>query len=102
MSNKVSEVVTTILEQLGGRKFQAMTGAHNMVAVDENTLSLKFKGSNKANYLQVRYVPATDLYTIEIGKVRGLKYDVVDITNNAYADMLQRVFTKVTGLYTTI
>ena len=46
-TQKVLDVPTTILAQLGGRRFMAMTGA--VVFGDETSLTVGFKGSRQAN-----------------------------------------------------
>jgi len=91
-------VAKEILEQLGGNKFIAMTGAHNL-ANDGNNLCLKFKGSNKANYLRIT-LTSMDLYTIEFAKISGTNIHWHSMYKGCYNDMLQDIFTKVTGLNT--
>lgn len=94
------QVQETILQQLGGRKFIAMTGA-SCYADGENTLVVKFKGSQKANIMYVT-LNGLDLYDVKIAKYSGLNVKTIDETENADAEMLAPLFTKVTGLYTSI
>lgn len=96
------ETVKEILNQLGGNKFVVMTGAHTILKHDDNTLSLKFRGSRRANYLKVQYIPSIDLYTVTIGKIGAKTYKVISQTEGVYNDMLQELFTRVTGLYTSL
>jgi len=80
MAIDAKAIATEILNQLGAGRFQAMVGAHNMAFGDDdgNTyLSLKFKGSKKANYLKVSLTPL-DTYKVEVGKIWGMKYKVVE------------------------
>lgn len=90
------EVAKTILQQLGGKQFQMMTGAKNFVA-DEN--SLKFKiGSNakRVGYVRIQLDP-DDTYTVQFMSSSGKLIKELDMI---YADQLQSVFTDYTGMYT--
>lgn len=61
-ANKM-KIANAILEQLGGNKFIAMTGAKNFVS-DGNTLRMTLpKNRSKANRLYVT-LDATDTYTM--------------------------------------
>ena len=61
------KVANTILEQLGGQKFLAMTGANHLVA-DGNTLRMTLpKNASKANRLYIT-LDATDTYTMHFFK----------------------------------
>jgi len=95
------EVAGTILQQLGGRKFMVMVGAHNLVCSDEGcgTMMLKFKGSKVANYLKIT-LTSMDLYDVEFGKIWGGNYKVVKKVEGYYNDMLVSLFEETTGLYT--
>ncbi len=91
-------IAKEILDQLGGNKFIAMTGAHNL-ATDGNNLCLKFKGSNKANYLRIT-LTAMDTYIMEFAKITPKNVYWHSKQDGIYNDMLQPLFTKVTGLQT--
>ena len=102
MSTLSDQVVAkTILVQLGGNKFLAMTGAKNLMS-DVDSLSMKLPGKNfckqDINYFKVK-LNEMDTYDLEFGRVRGLKYKVVDQVSGIYCDQLQEVFTAKTGLY---
>lgn len=101
LKENAKQVAGEIFRQLGGNKFKAMTGAYNMSYSNDGrgALSLKFKGSNKANYLKIT-LTSMDLYNMEFGKIRGHNYKVVKTYDGVYDDMLQKIFTNVTGLYT--
>lgn len=97
------QVATTILNQLGGNKFIAMTGAHHL-AGSRNTLHFSFKGSRKTNKCKIT-LNSLDLYDVEFFKVNMRAADpcrVVDNYNDIYFDQLQGVFEKATGLYTSL
>jgi hypothetical protein len=88
-----------ILNQLGGNKFIAMTGA--TCYSDGNTLVSKFKGSKVANIMYVT-LNAMDTYDVKICKFRGLDVKVVKELSGVYADMLRNVFEQTTGLRTSL
>ena len=90
-------IATEILNQLGGNQFLAMTGAS--VAYYAGTVCVKFKGSPKANIMYIS-LNASDTYTVKIAKSVNYKFFEVFSSDNMYAEQLQSVFTKVTGLYT--
>jgi len=97
--NTTNNIAATILNQLGGNKFIAMTGA--ACYSDGNTLVSKFKGSKVANIMYVT-LNENDLYDVKICKFRGMEVKTIKEVNNAYAEMLQDIFTKATGLYTSL
>ncbi len=86
---------STILNQLGGNKFVAMTGA--VCYSDGNTLVSKFKGSKVANIMYIT-LNENDLYDVKICKFKGVDIKTVKEVYGAYADMLQTLFEKTTGL----
>jgi hypothetical protein len=95
------QVAKTIYEQLGGRGFGLMVGAKNLLSHSDQrgALSLRFKGSRKANYLKVTLTDRDD-YTLEFCKVGRYDFDKVETCEGIYADNLQEVFRRVTGLET--
>lgn len=96
------EIAGTILQQLGGRKFLAMTGARDLYALDGNGgLQLSFRGSTRANKLVIKVDP-DDTYTFELWKIRGVEMKKVYECDGVYDDMLQSIFTSETGLDCTL
>lgn len=100
-----------ILEQLGGNKFLVMTGAHHLLA-DGNTLRMQLpKNESKANRLWIT-LEADDTYTMDFFKFTAGRLNKktfswtddkrVDVKKikGVYCDMLQDIFTSVTGMYT--
>ena len=88
-------VARSILDQLGGARFVAMTGARDFVGSAD---SLTFKiGVNPKRVSQVRVtLTSADLYSVtffRIGKAPQIESDV-------YSNMLEAVFSERTGLYT--
>lgn len=95
------QVAQTILQQLGGRRFVAMTGARHLVAGD-NFLQFKIGAGavNGANTVKITLQPS-DLYSIEFYRVRGLDVRAVgEPLTGVYADQLQGAFTASTGMDT--
>jgi hypothetical protein len=95
-------VAKTILEQLGGNKFRMMTGAKN-IAGDENSLSMRIgRNSSNSNYLKIT-LNAMDTYDMKFCKLTR-KFEEKSVTeySDVYNDMLTDVFTKHTGMYTSL
>lgn len=92
-------VAQTILEQLGGNKFVAMTGAKQLVAgPDFLQFGIGRGARNKAN--KVRVTLAGDLYRVDFYNIRGVNVREVGTVENVYADRLAGVFTEATGFDT--
>ncbi len=98
-------VAQTILAQLGGRKFCAMTGAKDFVGSDD---ALTFKLPSFAGYctdgincVRVR-LDASDTYTVSFYRVRGMKVKCVAEVSMIYNDQLCEVFESHTGLRTSL
>lgn len=98
MSNQVA---VTILEQIGGNRFVAMTGAKNLVA-GKDSLSMKIgRNAKGVNHVTIR-LNADDLYDITFGSIRGANYKIKSKAEGVFADMLCEVFEDHTGLYTSL
>jgi hypothetical protein len=99
------EIANTILEQLGGGRFAAMTGAKNFAAVESGVrFKLPAKPGwikNGINMVTIRLTPS-DTYTVEYGKLRGTKYTVIATSEDVYCDTLQADFLDATGLFTSL
>lgn len=104
-------VANTILEQLGGNKFIAMTGAKNFLS-DGNTLRMTLpKNKSKANRLYIT-LDADDTYTMNFfrftaGRLNRKtfqftedKVSEIKVVSGVYCDMLQDIFTATTGMVT--
>lgn len=96
------EIARTILAQLGGGKFIAMTGAKNFVAMESALFFAlpKFSGV-KINRVQVLLMP-DDTYTVTFFRAFGAKLTPLKIVEQVYAEDLRRVFTDATGLETSL
>lgn len=98
-------VAQEILNQLGGRRFIAMTGAKNLTS-DGNALIFRLPSTRDyvkegINVVKIT-LTADDDYTVEFSRMRGLKFDRLHTVDGVYCDMLQDIFTSYTGLDTTI
>ena len=95
-------IAKTILEQLGGNKFVAMTGAKNFVDCGD-ALSMRI-GRNKtsSNYLKIT-LNSMDTYDMKFCKLTR-KFEEKSVTeyHNIYNDMLTDQFTSHTGMYTSL
>lgn len=96
----MTEVSQTILAQLGGNKFIAMTAASKFVG-ESDSLSFRIPtAKSKINAIRIKLDLASDTYTVSFHRILGTK--ITDISSHAgvYVDMLQSLFTQETGLYT--
>lgn len=112
----MENVGSIILSQLGGGRFVAMTGSKNFTWNEKtSTLSMKLsKNASKANYLEIHYNYGMDWYKMSFIKMTGgklnkktfeyipLKKDIVKEYDGVYCDMLEELFTEVTGMYTSL
>jgi hypothetical protein len=92
-------IAETILAQLGGNKFLAMTGAKDLLAGSNN---LQFRlpklGANKMNIVRITLM-TDDTYMMEFWKLRGLNLTAGDCIKEIYAERLQERFEDCTGYY---
>lgn len=93
-------IATTILQQLGGNKFLAMTGAKQLTDLG-NGLRMKLtRNKAGAQYLFIT-LNSLDLYDIKFSSFdKQLNEKVKAKFTDIYCDQLQGIFTEVTGLYT--
>lgn len=107
-------ISTTIMQQLGGKKFIAMTGVKNFVYGD-NWVSMSLgKSKSKANRLRIEYDEGLDLYNmiflrhtngginLKTGEFKHATDKTVREFKEVYADQLQELFTEETGMYTSL
>ena len=90
-------VADEILRQLGGGRFVAMTGSRNFIGSD-NSLSFKVgRNAHRIGYVSIT-LNAMDTYDMAFPGARGKVTEI----GGVYNDQLQAVFTKATGLYTSL
>lgn len=97
------EVPTTILAQLGGNKFLAMTGAKDLVGSDD---SLWFGVSGKYNGRCINKVRISlmrgDTYSVQAYKTHRFNCDMIAEAHPVMVDGLRAAFTRLTGLATSL
>ena len=105
LSERALDVATTIMNQLGGRRFTAMTGAKNHAFDDRNnTLSFRLPSrfaKDGINYVSITLTSMDD-YTLKFKKIWGTTVKDIKEIEGVYFDNLQEIFTDVTGLNTTL
>ena len=94
-------VATTILQQLGGKRFIVMTGCKDFVG-SENSLFFKLpKKLNNITHVRIT-LDCDDTYQVEFTRwvAKSLEHRIESRKTGIYCDMLQEEFTNETGLYT--
>jgi len=87
-------VAKTILEQLGGEFFVAMTGAKNLVGTEDSLTFEVGRNPKHVSHVRVTQTP-DDLYAVTFFR-RGKAPQIMD---GICCDILQELFTNNTGLY---
>lgn len=95
-------VAKTILTQLGGNRFLVMTGAKNLLG-DANSLTFRvpMRTRDGSNMVKIT-LTAMDDYTMKFSSVRAGKETLKTHCEGIYNENLQEVFTRVTGLHTSL
>lgn len=96
------EIAGTILSQLGGNRFRAMTGARDFLAIEAGLFFSipKFPGI-KINRVLVK-LEASDEYTVSFQRLYNGKLSVIALREGVNAESLRAVFTSETGLETSM
>lgn len=105
MNTEQNTIAQTILAQLGGNRFIAMTGAKNFCSHGEarefhkrGGLSFKIGSGAKDGITHVRiFLMSNDTYTVEFLRIRGASCKTVSEHAMVYADNLRALFTERTG-----
>jgi hypothetical protein len=88
----------TILRQLGGNRFIAMTGAKNLGTSTKKDLSFSIgRNAKKVTHVKITLTSA-DLYDVKFINARGAKIKVIKEVKGVYGDMLPKIFKKYTGM----
>lgn len=106
MSTRDQEIAKTILAQLGGNRFIAMTGANRFVTVENGLLfRLPPKGTKKnANGVRIR-LDASDHYIMEVFEQHSapsFRVEFSDPVHHIGVEHLREQFTEMTGLLTSL
>lgn len=92
-------IAQTILAQLGGNRFLAMTGVKQLCALGNGLqFTLPRGDKNKANRVLIRL--ADDLYTVKFYSLRGVNVTERGEFEMIYGDRLAALFTEQTGFDT--
>ena len=103
MDNQVAKI---ILQQIGGRRFVAMTGSHDFINLGNGLRMSLSRNKTSANRLEIIYDEGADLYDLRFyrqsmnHKTFEVKTKDIKKIDGVYCDMLEDIFTDVTGLYT--
>ena len=99
-------IAQTILQQIGGRRFAAMTGSRDFINMGNGLRMSLAKNKTSANRLDIIYDAGADLYNMRFYRKtfskKTFECNTKDIASyeGVYCDMLEDIFTQVTGLYT--
>ena len=102
----MNTIARTILEQIGGKRFAVMTGSRDFVDMGNGLRMSLARNKTSANRLDIIYDAGTDLYNMRLyrktfrKKTFESKSKDVEVHEGIFFDMLEEVFTQVTGLYT--
>ncbi len=103
MDNQVAKI---ILQQIGGRRFVTMTGSHDFINLGNGLRMSLSRNKTSANRLEIIYDEGADLYNLRFyrhsfsRKTFEVKTKDIKTYEGVYCDMLEDIFTDVTGLYT--
>lgn len=99
MNNEVMQVPETILQQLGGNKFVAMTGAKDFAgAAYMLAFSLSSRMTrNKCNRVIITIL-ASDTYKVQFCKLSKFELKPITTLVGVHCSELQQIFTQETGL----
>lgn len=99
--NERAEIATTILNQLGGKRFQVMTGARDFAATNAGIQFKIGRNSSKANIVVVD-LNANDTYTLKFFRFAKMDLKELESFEGVYCDQLKELFTEYTGLATSL
>ena len=99
-------IAKTILQQIGGRRFAVMTGSKDFIDMGNGLRMSLARNKTSANRLDIIYDAGLDLYNMRFyrktfsKKTFECKTKDIETHEGIYCDMLEEMFTMVTGLYT--
>lgn len=97
----MQNVASTILQQLGGNRFIAMTGAKNLMTNGDDLAFKIGRNAGKVTHVQIKLDPS-DTYTVKFLNIRNLNIREIESSSFVYADMLRPMFERVTGMATSL
>ena len=103
MDNQVAKI---ILQQIGGSRFLTMTGSRDLINLGNGLRMSLSRNKTSANRLEIIYDEGADLYNVRFYR-QSMNHKTFEVTtkdiekiDGVYCDMLEEIFTDVTGLYT--
>ena len=99
-------IAKTILEQIGVRRFAAMTGSKDFTDMGNGLRMSLARNKTSANRLDIIYDGGADLYNMRFYRKTFSKKTFesrtkdIETHEGIYCDMLEEMFTMVTGLCT--
>ena len=99
-------IAKTILQQIGGKRFATMTGSRDFIDMGNGLRMSLSRNKTSANRLDIIYDAGADLYNMRFyrrtfsKKTFESRTKDIAIHEGIYFDMLEEMFTMVTGLYT--
>lgn len=104
-TEEAKQVASTILHQLGGRRFIAMTGARDFIAINDGLGGMHCR-IPKMTGVKVNTVKITlnemDYYDVSFGRLYAGKHKVISEHSDICFDELQTLFRRETGLATSL
>lgn len=99
--HKRNEVADTILQQLGGAQFIAMTGAKSLAITEKPGLSFRLptRSGTLPNYVRITLNPM-DEYDVQFARIRGTQLKILSMHENVPVENLVELFERQTSLYT--
>ena len=94
-----------ILQQIGGRRFVALMGSRDFIDFGDGVRMNLSRNKTSANRLAITLDKETDTYRMRfyrmtVSKHLEVKTKDIAVYEGVYCDMLEEIFTSVTGLYT--
>ena len=99
-------IAKTILQQIGGKRFTDMTGSRDFIDMGNGLRMSLARNKTSANRLDIIYDAGADLYNMRFysktfsKKTFECRTKDIAVHEGVYFDMLEEIFTMVTGLYT--
>ena len=99
-------IAKTILEQIGGRRFAAMTGSKDFIDMGNGLRMSLPRNKTSANRIDIIYDGGADLSTMRFyrrtfsQKTFESRTTDIETPEGIDCEMLEEMFTMVTGLYT--
>ena len=99
-------IAKTILQQIGGHRFAVMTESRDFINLGNGLRMSLSRNKTSANRLEIIYDEGADLYNVRFYR-QSMNRKTFEVTakdikkiEGVYCDMLEDIFTDVTGLYT--